>query len=205
MAAVAAVGSALMLVGAWGTWVKIGIFNISESVGGLHGGVDGRYVLALGLAALLTAGSAITTGQTNLQVRQICAGVLIVLGVIGLIIVVHSWVTISDQVERVNAFTQSFTDQYGQLGDGAATRNPLLASFDGIHVSRGWGLWLSGIASSITGLAGVYLALAKRPWSPVRHDGPGAVARVTGVLGPAERGGDAHEHQHREDDESGHD
>jgi hypothetical protein len=161
IAAVAILGSLLMLVGSWGTWLKLSVFGFSDTAGGLHSDLDGRYVLAVGIAALLTAGTAMTSGQTSNQVRQICAGVLAGLGAVGLIIVVHEWLTISDHVRQLNALTKSFGSQFStQLGSPAADQ--LLSSFDGVHIARGWGLWLSGIASSVTGLAGAYLFLVKQ-------------------------------------------
>jgi hypothetical protein len=163
IAGVAALGSLLMLIGSWGPWIKVRIFHFSETVGGLRSGLNGRYVLALAVAALLTAGTAMTSGQASRQVRQICAGVLAALGAVGLGLVIHDWVTISDHARQVNAYTDLIKGQAAsQLGASAAAQS-LLASFDGIHVARAWGLMLSGVASSVTGLAGVYLFLVKQP------------------------------------------
>lgn len=163
---VALVGSLLMLVGSWGPWVKIGLpfFGYSRAGGGLTSGLDGRYVLGLGIAALLTAGTALTTGQSSVQIRQICAGALIGLGMVGLILVVHEWVTISDHVRTLNSFIDQFRtqlSQYSQSVGGSTSTDPFLGVGDTLKVSRGWGLWLSGIASSVTGLAGAYLCLVR--------------------------------------------
>jgi hypothetical protein len=155
----ALLGSLLMLVGSWGPWLKLSVFGFSDTAGGLHSEMDGRYVLALGIAGLLTAGTALTSGQSSHQIRQICAGVLTTLGVVALIIVIHEWVTISDHIRQFNAFAKPVLSQISSTSPSA---DPYLSAFDGIHVARGWGLWLSGIASSVTGLAGAYLFLVKQ-------------------------------------------
>lgn len=167
VAGVAAAGSLLMLVGAWGPWVKLGFpfISYSHTVGGLTSGLDGRYMLGIAVAALLTAGTALTTGQSSLQIRQICAGALVGLGAIGLILVVHEWLTISDHVRTLNSFMAEFRTQLSQYSQavGGSTSDPFLSAGDVMKVSRSWGLWLAGIASSITGLAGAYLFLARQP------------------------------------------
>jgi hypothetical protein len=164
VAGIAAFGSLLMLIGAWGTWVKITFFGQSAGFGGLHSELNGRYLLGLGIAALLTAGTALTSGQSSLQIRQICAGGLIAIGLVGLVIVIHVWTTISDGAEWFNDFAQSFASGVDQFGIDPSQRGAVLNAFaQGVHVSRGWGLWLSGIASSVTGLAGAFLFLVKQP------------------------------------------
>jgi hypothetical protein len=163
VAGAAALGSLLMLIGSWGPWIKIGIFHFNETVGGLRSGLNGRYVLALGIAALLTAGAAMTSGQTSREVRQICAGVLGALGAIGLGLVIHDWTTISDHARQVNGYADLIRSQAASQFGASPAAQSLLASFDGIHVARAWGLILSGAASTLTGLAGVYLFLVKQP------------------------------------------
>lgn len=161
VAGVAVLGGLLMVVGSWGPWIKVGVFGFSETVGGLHDGLNGRYVLALAIAVLLTGGTAMTAGQESLQVRQVCAGVLVALGVVGLGIVIHDWVTVSDQVARVNSYTDAFRNQATSEFGASSQAQTLLNSFDGFHVSRAWGLMVSGVASAIAGLAGAYLFLVK--------------------------------------------
>lgn len=165
VAAVAGLGALLMLVGSWGAWVKLTVFDEAQTVGGLNRDLDGKYVLALGIAALLVAGTAVTTGQTNLQVRQICAGVLAGLGAIGLGIVIHEWVTVSDQFRQANEYLTSFANSFSQSLPPNST-DPLASQFaDGFanafHISKGWGLTLSGASSAVTGLAGAYLFIVR--------------------------------------------
>jgi hypothetical protein len=157
-AAAAGFGSLLMLVGAWAPWVTVTVFSTSEHVGGLREGLNGRWVLALGFAAILTAGT-VAGAQANLQVRMVCGGVLLGVGVVGLGIVVHDWTTVADRFREVNTFFDQFRDRLATSADGT---NPLTTlGFDGFEVSKAWGLTLSGVASAITGLAGGYLLATK--------------------------------------------
>lgn len=164
VAAVAGLGGLLMLVGSWAPWLSMQFLGLSHKASGLDNGLDGRYVLALGVAALLAAGTAVTTGQVNRQIRQICAGALFGLGAIGLILVIHEWVTISDGVRDFNRVASTVgSSLHGSLPATApgTTGDAFSTLFQGLHVSRGWGLGLSGFASSVTGLAGMYLFLVK--------------------------------------------
>ena len=161
VAAVAGIGSLVMMVGAWGPWVTMRVFTYSERIRGLHSGINGRYVLALAFVSLLAAGSALTTGQTSKQVRQISAGVIVAIGVIGLGIVIHDWTTLSDRIREANDYLTSFGDSFASTAPPGTT-NPLAASgFDGIHVAKSWGLTLSGVGSAVTGLAGAYLFVVR--------------------------------------------
>lgn len=158
VAGIAALGSLLMLLGAWAPWVSVQVFGVTDHVGGLHSGLHGRYVLAFGLAAVL-ASAMVLTSQANLQVRNIGAGALVALGLAGLGFVIHDWGTVTDRFRDVNALV----DQLGnQLGAGAPSGNPFAQlGFDGFHVAKGWGLTLSGVASAITAISGGYLFVVK--------------------------------------------
>ncbi len=168
VAAVAGAGALLMLVGAWAPWVSIGFASFHQKVGGLHNGLDGRYLLGMGFAALLTAVAALVQ-QSNKQVRMICAGALVAIGVIGLGVVIHEWTTITGHVREMNQFFKEFSSSFG--GDpsssgfpgstGITGTNPLSSDLFSFHVAKGWGLVASGVACSITGLAGAYLFLVK--------------------------------------------
>jgi hypothetical protein len=144
-----------MLVGGWAPWVRVSAFGMSERVGGLHGGLHGVYFLALGVACLLAAGAAVTSGAANQQVRQVCAGALVVLGVAGLIIVVHEWTTVTSRIQAANRFISVFANSFPNGG------TLLPAGFDGLHVSRAWGLSLCGLASAVSAVAGAYLFIVK--------------------------------------------
>lgn len=156
VAAVAALSSVLMLIGAFGPWVTIHAFGVSQTGGGMRSGLDGRYILALGIAAMLAAGTAVTAGQDSKQVRQVCAGALVVLGITGLIVVIHEWGSITTHVRQLNGFINSFGSALASNTPGGS--DPFGAGFS-LHVSRDWGLWLSGFASVVAGLAGAYLFL----------------------------------------------
>jgi hypothetical protein len=154
IAAVAGGGGLLMVVGGWAPWVRVGAGTFGEqTVAGHQQGLHGLIVLGLGVAAVLAAATAVSA-RSNKQVRQISAGSLAALGVIGLIVVIHDWTTLADHFRKANDFLRAF-NQYLAANGGSAP-----AGFDiTLHIAKQWGLMLSGVASVITGLAGVYLLL----------------------------------------------
>lgn len=154
VAGVAALGSLLMVVGGWAPWVKVGVGILGQqSVSGHQQGLHGLIVLALGVAALLAAATAITS-QSNPQLHRICAGALVGLGLIGLVVVIHDWSTLTDHFRKVNEFINSVNQSITSTGGST------LPGLDfTLTISKQWGLVLSGIASVVTGLAGVYLLL----------------------------------------------
>jgi hypothetical protein len=168
VAAVAGFGALLMMVASWAPWVSMRVFSFHRTVGGLHSGLDGRYLLAMGFAALLTVVAAVVQ-QSNKQVRQVCAGALVAIGAIGLGIVIHEWSHISSAVSDFNKLFSTFTNSFQNSGGvpgtgfpGTSTTpgiNPFTPDLFSIHVAKGWGLVASGVACSITGLAGAYLFL----------------------------------------------
>ena len=130
----AAVAGLLTCLGAWGPWVRItGPEGFSVGFGGMHGGLDGKWALAAGALALVL-GVALYTMPSGHPLRTGTAGAVVVVGLIGLIVVVHQYVVISDHVSEIN---------------GA------LASLLGVHASSGWGLWLAGFGCTCAGAAGV--------------------------------------------------
>ncbi|HVV75975.1 MAG TPA: hypothetical protein VHC43_08050 [Mycobacteriales bacterium] len=155
LAAVAGLGGLLMVVGGWAPWVKVGVGTfVTQSVAGHERGLHGLLVLALGVAALLAAGTAVTA-QSNRQLRQICAGSLVALGAVGLVTVIHDWTTLTDHFRKLNDFIASI-NQYA-IANGAAPGSTLDFT---LHIAKQWGLVLSGVATVVTGLAGVFLFLA---------------------------------------------
>jgi hypothetical protein len=156
-ATAAAIGGALMLLGAWAPWVTVSVFNRSEHVGGLRSGLDGKWILALGIAVILAAAVA-AASQANPQARMICGGVLLALGLVVLGIVIHDWTTVSDRVREVNTFFHQFGDQLNSSALGSTLAGLGLDSF---RVSKAWGLMLSGVAGVATAASGVYLLVSR--------------------------------------------
>jgi hypothetical protein len=158
VAGVGALGALLMIVGGWAPWVKVSFGGFGDqTVGGLHGGLDGGLVLGMGFAGLLAAGMAVTA-QTNRQVVQIGAGALVLVGAVGLIVVIHDWTTLSSHINQANAYFKDFLSSAPTSG-GIDVAPPGFDASSLFHVAKGWGLMLSGVASVTTGLAGAYLFL----------------------------------------------
>lgn len=162
VAAVAGFGALLMIVGSFAPWVKVSFGSLGQSAGGLHRGLDGPYLLGMGVAALLAAGAAVTS-QANRQVRQISAGVLVLLGGVGLGIVIHEWTHVTHAFNALKSFANQLTSTFPATTDASGSSMPLSTEFSSFlsqfHVTKGWGLMLCGVASSVTALAGAYLFL----------------------------------------------
>jgi hypothetical protein len=127
-----AVAGLLMCLGAWGPWLRATGFGANLDYGGLHSDLDGKWVMALGLVALVLGGLlyALPSGE---GLRTAASIAVLIVGIIGLVVVVHQYVELSDKLSDVN----------GALGG-------LLR----IHVESGWGLWLAGFGCAGAGATG---------------------------------------------------
>jgi hypothetical protein len=127
-----AVAGLLTSLGAWGPWLRITGFGASINYGGLHSELDGKWVLGVGLVTLVLGGLlyAMPSGH---GLRTAASIATIVVGVIGLVIVVHQYIELSDKVSDIN----------GALG-----------AYLSVHVSSGWGLWLAGFGCAGAGATG---------------------------------------------------
>jgi hypothetical protein len=139
----AALAGVLACIGAWGPWFSVSFFGVSANVGGLNSELEGRYALVLGLLGVVL-GLVLGAAPPGTAGRGGVLGGLALVGVIGLIVVVHQDIHLS---HITSAISQS----------------PNASAFEasaGVHIGSGWGLWLDGF--SFTGLivaAGVALAV----------------------------------------------
>jgi hypothetical protein len=130
-----AVAGLLTCVGAWGPWVRVSAASegFALDFGGLHSGLDGKWVLALGVIAA-ALGVALLTMPSGNELRTGSSIVLIIAGIVGVVLVGHEYVTISDHVSEINGAVPSYL---------------------GLHAGSGWGLWLAGFGSAGVTAGGV--------------------------------------------------
>jgi hypothetical protein len=102
------------------------------------------------VAALLT-GAVAVLWQSNRSVRQVCAGILVAIGAVGLGIVIHEWSTISHASRAVNSLADGFGANSSLAGGES------FGSLFSFHVAKGWGLVIDGLACTVAGLTGVAL------------------------------------------------
>jgi hypothetical protein len=127
------VAGLLMCLGAWGPWLRATGFGANLDYGGMHAGLDGKWVMALGLATIVL-GVLLYATPSGHGLRSITAIATVVIAVVGLVVVVHQYVELSDKLSDIN----------GALG-----------AFLKIHVESGWGLWLAGFGCAGAGATGV--------------------------------------------------
>jgi hypothetical protein len=157
--AVAALAGLLMVAGAWAPWMSVSFDGIRRTASGLDDGFDGRYLLIIGIVALLLALGAVVQ-HASAQARQSCAALLVLLGVVGLIVVIHEWTTISAHVRQMEDLFRSLSAvANSSSSEGSTAPGVGFGALAALHIGKAWGLVLSGLACGATAAAGVALFL----------------------------------------------
>jgi hypothetical protein len=132
------VAALMMCLGAWAPWLHVGSLGIGLDFSGLHSHLDGRYIMILGFVALMLSAGLLVLPRDH-AIRTAAVAVLTLIGVVGLVLVVHEYVVLSDRASDIN-------QAIGLSGVG---------NLLDIHVQSGWGLWLAGLGCAGASAAGV--------------------------------------------------
>jgi hypothetical protein len=138
------IAALFMGLGALSPWLRIHGAGDDIEFGGLHSQLDGKWVLILAVVTLAGAVTPLALPPGSAARRYAAAG-MAVAGLIALIVIVREFVVLSN---RATAIDQDF------------------ATFVGLHVGSGWGLWQAGVGSAgalAAGIAGYLLDGGRSP------------------------------------------
>ncbi len=132
-----AIASGLVILGAFGTWIKLTTAFGSVSLSGIDGGSDGAILVILGVVVLIIAVMNLTNTRVRTSGNLAIGGATI--GVLVLLATVADYADISGRVKQANASGK---------GIGSAT--------------IGWGIWTLFIGGALVIIGAVILARTKK-------------------------------------------